>query len=76
MDSRNESNDFTITLINNSLKELYEEWKSEGLSDDEILLRVTICMINLLMTEHTVLNLLLEMNVCGTEAFLRLKRCI
>lgn len=41
MDSRNESNDFTITLINNSLKELYEEWKSEGLSDDEILLRVT-----------------------------------
>lgn len=41
MKNKNVSEDFTMTLLNDSMKELYEEWKAEGLSDDEIILRVT-----------------------------------
>lgn len=33
--------DYTMELVTNTMKNLYSKWKDEGLSDDEIILRLT-----------------------------------
>lgn len=45
--------DYTHELVADAIKNLYSEWKADGLSDDEIILRVTDTKLEKVLDEIT-----------------------